>query len=61
MENWIKAKDRLPTRTGSYIVYTGKGLAFIARYDAETRRFNGRASLRITHWQHLPQPPKEVS
>ena len=72
MNNWISVRDRLPDEDGTYITFTnatGKSKGVIAqRFVTEVVRgvkvkrwkYNDRISPWIvTHWQPLPEPPKE--
>lgn len=46
---WISVKDRLPEKSGTYIVHSGAG-----------GRWNGRSlSMKVSNWMPLPEPPKE--
>lgn len=67
---WISVKDRLPEEEGWYLVYTtpnrehksiNKAMFCIvcARGNVESYwRFAGGYWANVTHWMHLPQPPK---
>lgn len=63
---WIDVNERLPEKEGKYIVYTEsitgyKPLeynVFIADYVFDDFVFKGWENNRVTHWQPLPEPPK---
>lgn len=58
---WRPASEP-PKEEGSYLVYSCKSkTVFTARYIPRCERWANRANGQfITHWQPLPQPPKEV-
>ena len=67
VQEWISVDDRLPERTGSYIVCTDKGAVCTAKFYSDLPtglRYekphwnNSRLNKHITHWCELPQPPK---
>ena len=67
VQEWISVKDRLPERTGSYIVCTDKGAICTAKFYSDLPtglRYekphwnNSRLNKHITHWCEMPQPPK---
>ena len=70
MTQWISIKDRLPEKSGEYLVlcqtaanmmvlnFSRKHLAFNVfdcQKDAKTEIKN------ITHWMPLPKPPEETT
>lgn len=66
-DNWISVKDRMP-EDGKYLVYA-KNIAgyrpldnpvFVAECYHGIWVFEGWENNHITHWQPLPEPPKEV-
>lgn len=58
MNEWISAKDRLPDVTGKYLVCTTKGSVYLAKFSVPDL-FHTDMNTYITHWQPLPEPPKE--
>lgn len=56
---WIRTRDRLPEKDGSYIVCSGKsGAVFTAHFWAQSKAWSGRSNGKyITHWMPLPEPP----
>ena len=65
VQEWISVKDRLPEESGMYIVTANDGhaqrVSFVL-WQKKNRMWslNGaRSYWRITHWQPMPQPPKE--
>lgn len=70
-EQWISVKERLPEsqtdrETSEYVIVTLKrGMnCLIAFYDFRRRKWDDGDYLDdidgITHWQPLPQPPKDT-
>ena len=65
---WIPVSERLPEERGCYIVavkhwYDGKPVAREAFWNgADWLSCEKRMEItpRVTHWQPLPEPPKEV-
>ena len=58
MNKWISVKDRLPERTGRYLTHSnieGQSLVAILWYEKYGYGFDKE----VTHWQPLPEPPKE--
>lgn len=67
MSEWISVKDRLPEKSDDYLVY------YLKKYECgfETKWINVCSFITshdgwqtdntetITHWQPLPEPPKE--
>ncbi len=69
---WISVKERLPDKSGKYIVYNGfSGNVYQAKFYTygAMRIIDGKSVVghwgqrdkgkNITHWQPLPEPPKE--
>lgn len=58
MGEWIPCSDRMPEVRVEVLVWDGTGI-----YQATLRYHGGWASaygpLQPTHWQPLPEPPKE--
>ena len=57
---WIPVSERLPERTGRYLVHHKGG--FIAEryfYEEAPERFVPYLNEPITHWMPLPKAPKE--
>lgn len=66
VQKWIPVTERLPERTGSYIVCTDNGAVCTARYyydlpmglRYEEPHWNSRRMQRhITHWMEMPKSP----
>lgn len=55
---WIKCSDRLPEKSGKYLVFTVMLSPHVAEYSAIMKIF-GIDSIKITHWQELPDDPPE--
>lgn len=65
---WIPVSERLPEKTGSYIVQSETGAVFTNRFYAGEILANGRCGpvkwaakgkKKITHWMPLPKSLKE--
>ena len=59
---WISVKDKLPRKSGWYLVANAYGTVFRAGFWAKKERFMHRSWKplpKITHWQSLPDSPKE--
>jgi hypothetical protein len=68
LQQWIPVSERLPGKTGSYIVQSETGAVFTNRFYAGEILANGccgpvkwaaKGKKKITHWMPLPEPPKE--
>ena len=61
MNKWISVKDELPTENDDYLVYLLNGHLCIGYWLAEDFWSKGYYTnrLEVTHWQPLPEPPKE--
>ena len=58
---WISVKDRLPEHGQTVLAWEVSGFVYVDNYDGEHDIFkiaynNGGT---VTHWQSLPEPPKE--
>lgn len=57
---WISVDDELPPNSGDFwLVYTDKGRIAECRYYSDEWIATYCNNERVTHWQPLPQPPKE--
>jgi hypothetical protein len=60
---WVSVKDRLPEKSGRYLVYAKEGERETHRTIAPFHKafhLSGRmAYWKVTHWMPLPEPPKE--
>ena len=63
---WISIKDRLPDRSGNYLVYTsieGRSIIKTSYWMASTQTWLGVEAcsvlIHITHWMPLPKPPEK--
>ena len=58
--NGISVKERLPEEKGEYLVFykykENEDRVDIALF---TKRYGWHKAYEITHWQPLPEPPKE--
>lgn len=71
MTEWISVKERLPERDGKFLCWYGfehdgvrSNMMFMGcldyfAHDAEPHFQHASAGLYVTHWFHLPEPPKE--
>lgn len=60
IQEWVSVEERLPDKTGSYIVCTAKNTVYCAKYYANGKHFGIEMNTHITHWMPLPDPPKGV-
>ncbi|MBQ1295712.1 MAG: DUF551 domain-containing protein [Clostridiales bacterium] len=61
MSGWISVKDRLPEKSGIYLVYGNRGNGKTAIDTADFAVYQGYFSLwnfDVTHWMPLPQEPE---
>ena len=65
VQEWISVKDRLPEKSGDYLVLTYNGfierLSYSERhntFNADDRLMYAECAIPCTHWMPLPQPPK---
>lgn len=66
---WIPCSERLPEKAGFYLVATPRGIE-IMEFSSGDKRYRetpcfvsealGKVSGYVTHWQPLPELPKEV-
>jgi hypothetical protein len=62
--DWISVEDRLPEKTGEYLAYDpnryGKNKIDMFRFDDYNQSWSILSdAYHPTHWQHLPEPPKQ--
>ena len=72
-DNWISVEDELPKEKGMYLVFNGSSITIEFYTDSYSGYSNNELSFTywsyelsmqgkdgsVTHWQPLPQPPKE--
>lgn len=65
VNQWISCKDKMPEDGVNVLIYTGNRMISLAWYDKDMGYFYicdsdyKYNSLDVTHWQTLPEPPKE--
>ena len=65
VSKWISCKDKMPDDGVNVLIYAGNRMISLAWYDKDMRYFNicdsdyKYNSLDVTHWQPLPEPPKD--
>ena len=65
VNQWISCKDKMPEHGVNVLIYTGNSMISLAWYDKDMEYFYICDSdykynpLDVTHWQPLPEPPKE--
>lgn len=67
--SWISVKDRLPepkNKNEQFAVYcfNQDGLRFVAAeyfMESQNKFFGSGGFFTVTHWQPLPEPPKDES
>ena len=65
--NWIKCSDRLPEDEQYYLIKDKEEGLLIGHYIADIESWSEKgtgcgcccSSITITHWQPLPEPPKD--
>lgn len=65
MAEWISVKDRMPEKTGKYLICAIENGRFArvstAYGSSHGFHLNGRMSYwKVTHWMPLPQPPEGI-
>lgn len=62
---WISVEDRLPEKSGHYLIFADIDYMNVVLYSARHKAFNAwdgfddaRNSIDVTHWMPLPEPPK---
>lgn len=63
MSEWISVKDRLPEKTGLYLIYEQKynpmmETCFYSNCSGWQYGFSDSDAELITHWMPLPEPPE---
>lgn len=62
MSYWIPVSERLPEKSGSYLVTTKNGIVMVGKYDKFiTAAWNGQLKNAVVAWAELPEPYKEQS
>lgn len=63
---WISTAERQPEESGLYLTYHAKRGVMTMDYSANNEAWNAfdsedepKYALEVTHWMHLPEPPKE--
>ena len=65
VNRWISCKDKMPEHGVTVLIYAGNHMIMLAWYDKDMEYFYICDSdykynpLDVTHWQPLPEPPKE--
>ena len=60
LQQWIPVSERLPEKTGYYLVHHKGG--FVAEryfYEEAPEQFVPFGNEPVTHWMPMPEPPKE--
>lgn len=70
MSNWISVKDRLPNNSNEVIVFCLDDVVTTGKYIRVSKdKYLWKApiyspyidnNLNVTHWQPLPEPPKNI-
>lgn len=58
-DNWISVDDRLPTKDGYHLVYDKENTVEQIVVDRFFTKINRWDNTYPSHWQPLPEPPKE--
>lgn len=68
MNEWISVKDRLPSKNENVIAYRGNHIGDMmniytylgeGEWEDDYGYWSKTENEGITHWMHLPAPPKE--
>lgn len=62
VDRWISCKDKMPDDGVNVLIYEGNCMISLAWYDKDMGYFytcDSDYSLDVTHWQPLPEPPKD--
>ena len=65
VSKWISCKDKMPEDGVNVLIYAGNRMISLAWYDKDMGYFYicdsdyKYNSLDVTHWQPLPEPPKD--
>lgn len=57
--HWIPVTERLPEKTGSYLVYVYGEVTEMNFWHGKWHMLGDDYTKAVTHWMPLPQPPKE--
>lgn len=62
-QEWISVDERLPDKSGKYIVCNAKGMVYQTKFYTYPKDQGGHWGQKdkgrsITHWMHLPEAPK---
>lgn len=60
IQEWVSVDERLPEKTGKYIVCTAKNAVYCSKYYSNVKHFGTAMNTEITHWMPLPALPKGV-
>ena len=55
---WVSVKERLPTESKNYLVYTNYGTIMVLHFYHKKKKWISGDEY-VTHWMPLPEPPKE--
>ena len=65
VQEWISVEDRLPEKSGYYLVFTDIGRIALLAYSKKYQAFNAHDDsyseeyvIPVTHWMPMPNPPK---
>ncbi len=59
MSDWISVKDRMPKKSGKYLVWTENTSVETCHWLSRCRKWRGGAwTTHITHWMPLLEPKK---
>jgi len=56
---WIPVSERLPEKSGTYLICTKRGKVITMPFTAQYKRFNGSVGRECTHWMECPKGPED--
>ena len=59
VSKWIPVTERLPEKTGSYLVYVYYEVTEMNYWHGKWHRLGDDYTKAVTHWMPLPKPPQK--
>ena len=61
VSGWVSVNDRMPEEAVPVLVWESQGFAYVDIYKDGVWVIGTQNLSKLTHWMHIPDPPKEVS